>query len=171
VLRRVEFPMAAGGLRPLPTRRWPPRTSLTLRQSGSRRRQVRASRRRTGGEHPATRQQQPTRNDSKRQGQRRYRSIAPGHEMAMLAFTQLGPQVAILMAVRVALRPPGRPAAHSPAGGHRGDLIRSASVTNVRIPTDAIERDPADGWGRRASGASRPDRGMSRDIHLCYVHD
>lgn len=45
-------------------------------------------RRRTGGEHPATRQQQPTRNDSRRHGQGRYRSTATGHEMTMLVFTR-----------------------------------------------------------------------------------
>jgi hypothetical protein len=49
-------------------------------------------RRRTGGERPATSQQQATRNDTRRQGQRRYRSIATGHEMAMLAFTRQRPQ-------------------------------------------------------------------------------
>ena len=45
-------------------------------------------RRRTGGEHPATRQHQPTRNDSRRQGQRPDRSIAAGYATAVLAFTQ-----------------------------------------------------------------------------------
>src|SRR5215218_5715020 len=49
------------------------------------------NRRRTGGEHPATSRYQPTHNDSKRQGQRRYRRIAASHEMAMLAFTQQRP--------------------------------------------------------------------------------
>jgi hypothetical protein len=39
------------------------------------------------------------------------------------------------------LRPPSGRQRH---GGH-WRLIRSASVTNVRIPTDAIDPDPADG--------------------------
>ena len=51
------------------------------------------TRRRTGGERPATRQHKPTHNDSKRQGQRRDPSIAPGREMAMLAFTRQRPRV------------------------------------------------------------------------------
>jgi hypothetical protein len=46
-------------------------------------------RRPTGGERAATRQHQPTRNDTKRQGQRRSRRIAAGQEMAMLAFTAM----------------------------------------------------------------------------------
>ena len=51
----------------------------------------RTGRRRTAVEPPATRRQRPICNDSKRQGQRRYRRIAAGHKMAMLAFTRQGP--------------------------------------------------------------------------------
>jgi hypothetical protein len=56
------------------------------------------TRRRTGGEEPATRRHQPTRNDSKRQGQRRYRSIAAGIEMGMLAFTRQRPWFGLVLA-------------------------------------------------------------------------
>jgi hypothetical protein len=45
---------------------------------GYEQRTTQASRRRTGGERPATRQQQPTHNDTRRQGERRNRSIAAG---------------------------------------------------------------------------------------------
>jgi hypothetical protein len=38
--------------------------------------------RRRTGEHPATSRQHPTHNDSKRQGQRRDRNNAAGHEIA-----------------------------------------------------------------------------------------
>jgi hypothetical protein len=51
-------------------------------------RRPRGRRRPTGGERPTTNQHQPTRNDSKRQGQRRSPRIAAGQEMAMLAFTR-----------------------------------------------------------------------------------
>src|SRR5215216_6289345 len=50
--------------------------------------QLRADRRRTGGERPATRRQELTRNNTRRQGQRPDRSIAAGQEMAMLVFTR-----------------------------------------------------------------------------------
>jgi hypothetical protein len=46
-----------------------------------------------GGERPATNRQQPTRNDIKRQGHKRCRSIAAGPEITMLAFTRQRPQV------------------------------------------------------------------------------
>jgi hypothetical protein len=49
--------------------------------------------RRTGGERAATGRQQPIRNDSKRRGQGRYRSIAAGPEMTMLVFTAMMPVV------------------------------------------------------------------------------
>jgi hypothetical protein len=52
----------------------------------------RTGRRRTGGELPATNRQQPTHNDSKRQGQGRYPRIAAGHEVAMLVFTRQRPE-------------------------------------------------------------------------------
>jgi hypothetical protein len=42
--------------------------------------------RRIGGEHTATNQCEPTRDDTRRQGQRHDRSIAAGQQMAMLAF-------------------------------------------------------------------------------------
>jgi len=50
---------------------------------------ARASRRRTGGQRPATRQHEPICNDSKRQGRERDRSIAAGHGTAVLAFTAM----------------------------------------------------------------------------------
>jgi hypothetical protein len=48
----------------------------------------RPDRRQTGGERPATSRQQPTHNDSKRQGRSRSRSITAGHATAVLVFTQ-----------------------------------------------------------------------------------
>jgi hypothetical protein len=53
----------------------------------------RTGRRRTGGEPPATRRQQPTHNDTRCQGRRHDHSIAAGHELAVLVFTrQRSPQ-------------------------------------------------------------------------------
>ena len=60
-------------------------------------------RRQTGGKRPTTSKQQPTRNDSKHQGQRRSRRIAAGQEMAMLAFTRQRSPV-ILLSILVAIR-------------------------------------------------------------------
>jgi hypothetical protein len=51
------------------------------------------SRRQTGSERPATRQQQPTRNNARRQGHRHDHSIAAGQKLAMLAFTRQKSQV------------------------------------------------------------------------------
>src|SRR5215203_2487316 len=48
-------------------------------------------RRRTGGEHHATRQRQPTRNDSKRQGRRPHLSVVAGQGMTVLVFTRQWP--------------------------------------------------------------------------------
>ena len=51
------------------------------------RRQV-ANRRQTGGEHSATNRQQPTPNDTKRQGQSDHHGIAAGHPTAVLVFAR-----------------------------------------------------------------------------------
>jgi hypothetical protein len=77
--RRSGRPHGPGGMAAEP----PPHGSRSTRTPMSR-----AHRRRTGGEHPATRRQQLTRNDSKRQGHRRSRRIAAGQEMAMHVFTR-----------------------------------------------------------------------------------
>jgi hypothetical protein len=86
----VELPPSAfSRLPPVPRR-----TSSTLIVPRSlRTRTIPTTRRRTGGERPAASRQQLTRNDSKRQGQRHDRSIAPGPEMAMLALHGRGLQL------------------------------------------------------------------------------
>jgi hypothetical protein len=62
----------------------PPDVSVSLRKN-----RPPTSRRPTGGEQPATNRQQPTPNDTRRQGQRPDRSIAAGDETAVLVFTAM----------------------------------------------------------------------------------
>ena len=86
----------------------------------------RTHRRRIGGERPATRQQQPTRSDTRRQGQRRYRSIAAGQEMAMLAFTRQKSQVRSLSRPPAQTLPGPAPAGRLPEDlpeDHRLDVV------------------------------------------------
>ena len=59
-----------------------------------------STRRRTGGEPPDTSRQQPTCNDSKRQGRSSFRSVRSGHGPAVLVLIRQRPQV------RNLLRPP-----------------------------------------------------------------
>jgi hypothetical protein len=47
-----------------------------------------ADKRRTVGEHAATKRQELTRNDSKRQGREHDRSVTAGQEAALLVFTR-----------------------------------------------------------------------------------
>ena len=60
-----------------------PGCAMTVSGSYGQRRS-RTDERRTGGERPATKRYQPTHNNTRRQGQRHDRSIAAGHETAVL---------------------------------------------------------------------------------------
>jgi hypothetical protein len=63
---------------------------------------------RAGGEHPATRQHQALRNDSKQRGRKHSCDVAAGHGRAVLAFTRQRPQVRNLS------RPPTNTAGQGP---------------------------------------------------------
>ena len=63
-----------------------PGCAMTVSGSYGQRRS-RTDERRTGGERPATKRYQPTHNNTRRQGQRHDRSIAAGHETAVLVHT------------------------------------------------------------------------------------
>ena len=107
------------------------------------------SRRGTGGEHAATRQQQPTRNDSKRQGQRRDRSIAPGHGTAVLVSPRQRPWFAFGLGSQDCQR-------RSPTAQDHDVPIRARHRRRLRAPAIAVLGAVATGVLLVACSAANP---------------
>jgi 3D (Asp-Asp-Asp) domain-containing protein len=106
-------------------------------------------RRRTGGELPATSRQQPTHDDSKRQGRRHDHSITAGHNMAMLAFTRQRPRFAFGLGSQDCQR-------RSPLQQDHDVPIRARHRRRLRAPAIAVLGAVATGVLLVACSAANP---------------